>query len=334
MKHFRTRPPTFAGKLGVLAAAALCVLSLSQCGSPDSPAPDRDRGPSRADRSPSAPAEGPKGSLERTVSDYTSGFHEDSGYRRPTRTDRRTVAAGVMLLLDGRRDAAERRLADVDFAVRTVEDPVGGRRYAEVADRSEGGAAPRGWGRVYIDLDSPVRWSVQVPHPVADRNTERLGAALLSRAPGGVLVVAGAHRDAGRGDEADVAHRRDSVFHTVCDQLAKRGLPGVQVHGMADDSAPRHDVVASTVRGREGVSEGRDLADALRDLDYDVCRAWARSCPLEGRSNVQGRSAAARDVPFLHVEFSPRIRENRGRLKETAEVLADLTRAWRDRDRD
>ncbi|MFI8873273.1 hypothetical protein [Streptomyces sp. NPDC055243] len=328
MKHSRTRLITIAKKLGVFAAVTAVALSLVQC---DSTPSDSDHKPSRPDRSPSAPSPDgrPGGNLERLITDYSSGFDEDSGYRHPTREDRRTMAAGIALLLDHRRTAAEHRLADVDFAVRTVTDPAGGRRFAEVADRSEGGAAPRGWGRVYIDLDSPVRWSAQIPHPVTDRYTERLGARLLSRAPGGVLVVAGAHRKAGRGDEADVAHRRDSVFHAICAELVRRGLPGVQLHGMDDASAPKHDVVASTGRGREAVTEGRDLADALRERGYDVCRAWARSCPLAGRSNVQGRTAAARDVPFLHVEFDARIREDRDRSREVVEALAEVTRTWR-----
>lgn len=314
MKHSRTRLMTITKKLGVVAAVTVVALSLVQCDSaPSAPTPDN------------RPGDSP----ERLITDYAAGFDEDSGYRHPTREDRRTMAAGIALLLDHQRTEAERRLADVDFAVRTVTDPADGRRFAEVADRSEGGAAPRGWGRVYIDLDSPVRWSVQVPHPVADRHTERLGAELLTRAEGGVLVIAGAHRKAGRGDEADVAHRRDSVFHAICAELVRRGLPGVQLHGMDDDSAPKHDVVASTGRGRDAVAEGRDLADALRERGHDVCRAWARPCPLAGRSNVQGRTAAARDVPFLHVELGARIREDRARSRETVEALVDVTRTWR-----
>ncbi|MFE6159119.1 hypothetical protein ACFQ7F_09410 [Streptomyces sp. NPDC056486] len=323
MEHSRTRLMTIAKKLGVAAAVTAVALSLVQCESAPSDTSDT---PEKGHKPSGRPG------LERLITDYTSGFHEDSGYRHPTREDRRIMAAGVALLLDHKRTEAERRLADVDFAVRTVADPASGRRFAEVADRSEGGSAPRGWGRVYIDLESPVRWSVQIPHPVADRNTEQLGAQLLSRSPGGVLVVAGAHRKAGRGDAADVAHRRDSVFHAVCAELVRRGLPGIQLHGMDDDSAPKHDVVASTGRGREAVAEGRDLADALRERGYDVCRAWARSCPLAGRTNVQGRTAAAHDVPFLHVEFGARIREDRDRSQETVEALADVTRTWRRRD--
>ncbi|MFH8791919.1 hypothetical protein [Streptomyces sp. NPDC017941] len=295
------------------------MLSLTQCSSSDDGSEERS-----ASGSVSAHA-----GLEERVTAYTSGFSEESRYRRPTRDERRAVAEGVALLLDRHRSRAERRLADVDFGIRTVTEPGTGRRYAEVFDRSDDAEAPRGWGRAYVDLDSPIRWSVQVPHPVADRNTEHLGAALLGRSPGGVLVIAGAHRKAGHGDEADVAHRRKSVFHAICDELAKRGVPGIQVHGMADDSAPRYDVVASTGRGREAVAEGRDLADALRRRGYEVCRAWARSCPLEGRRNVQGRTAWAEETEFLHVEFGAGIRDSRGGRRGAVAAMGAVTRDWR-----
>ncbi|GHE88026.1 hypothetical protein GCM10018785_64390 [Streptomyces longispororuber] len=329
--------------LGGLALALAGVLGLTQCGSPDAdrerPAasaehPPRER-PTRAP-SPSVPDSRPTDAdgsdeedLLRLVADYTSDFAEGRGYRRPSYRERRTVADGVALLVDRERRRAERRLNDVDFEVRTITDAATGRRYAEVADRTDHAAAPRGWGRVYVDLDSRVRWTAQVPHPVADRDTEQLGAQLMRRAPGGVLIIAGAHRKSGSGDEADVAHRRNSVFHAICDELAARGLPGIQIHGMADDSAPDHDVVASTGKGREALTEGRDLADALRRRGYEVCRAWARSCPLEGRKNVQGRNATAQDTEFLHVEFAPKMREQRKHRRAAVAALAEVTRDWR-----
>ncbi|MEU7580389.1 hypothetical protein AB0B50_22640 [Streptomyces sp. NPDC041068] len=327
MTNSCTRPIATAKKLGVLALVTAAVLSLAQCGSPSGS--DGEHGGEEGRPSASAPGGRDDGDdLTELITGYTAGFHEDSGYRRPSRTDRRTVAEGVALLLDHRRPEAERRLSDVDFAVRTVTDKATGRRYAEIADRSEGGAAPRGWGRVYIDLEGPARWSVQVPHPVADQNTERLGAELLRRSPGGILVIAGAHRKAGRGGGADVAHRRDTVFHAICAELARRGLPGVQLHGMADDSAPGYDVVASTGSGDKAVREARALADSLKDRGYKVCRAWVKDCPLAGRKNIQGRAAEDRNVPFLHVEFGPAIREKREEGRRAVEALSTVTRGW------
>ncbi|MEU2157244.1 hypothetical protein ABZ532_19885 [Streptomyces sp. NPDC019396] len=272
-------------------------------------------------------ADGPV-NLGQRVTDYTSRFGEDSGYRRPGSRDRRIVAQGVAQLLDGQRAQAEKTLGDVDFTIRTLTDSVSGRRYAEISDRSEDSPAPRGWGRVYVDLTTPARWSVQVPHPVADQRTEDLGVRVLRGTPGGVLVVAGAHRRAGNGDAADVAHRTDSVFDAICAELTERGLPAIQLHGYADDSARGYDVIASAGSGAQAQREGRTLADALRARDFAVCRAWTRDCPLEGRSNVQGRKAEKEDVPFLHVEFSNSVRRSTEDATRAVEAINTVIADW------
>ncbi|MET8244068.1 hypothetical protein ABZV31_06310 [Streptomyces sp. NPDC005202] len=278
--------------------------------------------------SSSAPAGVP---LEHRIADFASHLREDAGYREPRRAERRAVADAVGQVLDGHLDRARTLLSDVDFQLRTLTDSATGRRYAELSDRTEDGPTPRGRGRVYIDLSAPVRWSVQVPHPTADANTERVGARVLLGSPGGVMVLAGAHRRAGVGNAADVAHRTDSVFDAVCDELARRRLPGIQVHGFADDSAPGYDVVASTGKGTAGRADGRRLADALRARGFAVCRAWTRSCPLEGRDNVQGRRADAEDLTFLHVEFARSVRASDARIRQGVAAVDTITARWAQR---
>lgn len=281
-------------------------------------------------KKPDHPAPTPRGTLDlkQHIAEFTSGMGPRSGYRAPTGPQQRAVADGVGLFLDGHRAQAGQRLADVGFRIRTLTDQVTGRRYAELADAADTGTATRGWGRVYVDLTAPSRWSVQVPHPVADAHSEDLGVAILRGTPGGVLVLAGAHRAAGQGLAADVAHRRDTVFHAVCDALLKRRLPGVQVHGFADDSVPGYDAVTSTGAGNRGRATGRAVADALDDSGIDACRAWARDCPLEGRTNMQGRAAAAAGVPFLHIEFSRDIRGSSKRISRAADAARTATAAW------
>lgn len=273
-------------------------------------------------------ADAPQIDLAREVEDYTSRFGPDHGYRQPDRADRTAIAEAVGLLLDGHRDQAERLLSQRDLTVRTVFDRVSKHRYTEVADRTDDAVTPRGWGRVYMDLDHGPRWSVQVPHPVADHDTEQLGVRVLRGSPGGVLVIAGAHRKAGRGDSADMAHRRDTVFYAICAELVRRGMPGVQLHGMAASSAPGYDVVASTGAGSAGRADGRSLADALRTHGFHVCRAWARKCPLEGEENVEGRAADAAHVPFLHVEFAPEVRVDGPPADRAATAVSEITRRW------
>ncbi|MEV1023756.1 hypothetical protein [Streptomyces sp. NPDC050264] len=316
----RTKTITIATTL-IVAVAAAALLTLS-------PTLRDTAGDSSAPRSDDRT----RVDLMARVTDYTARFGPDTGYREPSRSDREAIAHGVALLLDGERKQAQRRLSDIDFTLHTLTDSVSGRRYTEIADRTDDGSAPRGWGRVYVAEDSTPgdrRWTVQVPHPVADRNTERLGVGVLRGSRGGIMVIAGAHRKAGEDGAADVAHRRDTVFDAVCDTLAERGRPAVQLHGFADDSAPRHDVVASTGRGSVARAEGRLLADALGERDFAVCRAWARTCPLAGHTNVQGRKAEAEHVPFLHIELSNRIRTDERHTARAVAAIGLVTDLWR-----
>ncbi|WP_262702552.1 MULTISPECIES: hypothetical protein [Streptomyces] len=293
-------------------------------------------------------ARAPEVPLERRITDFTAGLDPDGDYREPRRAERRAVADAVGLILDGHPARARPLLAAVGFRLRTLteagtETGTGrgtdadsgtgtgtgtGRRYAELSDRTGDGPDPRGWARVYVDLSAPVRWSVQVPHPVSDADTERLGARVFLGSPGGVLVLAGAHRRAGEDDAADAAHRTDSVFDAVCDELARRGLPGVQLHGFADDSAPGRDVVASTGKGRAGRPAARHLAAALTARHFSVCRAWVRDCRLEGRDNVQGRRAATERVPFLHIEFARSVRASDRQIGQAVAAIGTVTARW------
>ncbi|MGK5732657.1 hypothetical protein [Streptomyces sp. URMC 124] len=270
--------------------------------------------------------------LARRITDYTDGITADGSYRIPSERERRAAAEGVRALLDGDRTAAVRRLGGIGYAVRTLVDSSGGARYAEVADATREGEVRRGWGRVYVDLRGPARWQVQVPHPSADQRTEQLGIGLLRGAPGGVLVLAGAHRAADSGDgpdAADVAHRRDSVFAAVAAALADRRLPAVQVHGFADSSLPDHDVVVSPGKGEEGLPSAVRLAAAYRAQGLRVCEVWERYCGrLEGRTNVEGEYAEEAGVPFLHVEHNRRVRDDDGLVAKAVRALLEVATRW------
>ncbi|MEV5786439.1 hypothetical protein AB0L42_36410 [Streptomyces sp. NPDC052287] len=266
--------------------------------------------------------------LAQEVADYTSRFSPDRGYQRPGRADRTAIAHGVGLLIDGHRAQAERILSERDFTVRTILDRVSGHHYAEVADRTDEAVTPRGWGRVYIDLDHTPRFSIQIPHPAFDESTEQLGVRVLRDSPGGILVIAGAHRKAGVGNSADVAHRRNTVFYAICVELVRRGMPGLQLHGFAASTAPGYGAVASTGAGPAGRSDARRLADALGTHGFHVCRAWVRTCPVEGSTNMEGRAANAADLPFLHVEFAPDVRLNESAAERAATAMSEITHRW------
>ncbi len=258
---------------------------------------------------------------------YTAGFGPDGPYTPPGDSRREELARGVGHLLDGDAARAERVLTPLGLGVTRLTDTDSGRRYDEIAALRPNGEAAR-WGRLYLTADSDVRWNVQVPHPVSDRDTEELGVRLLEDTPSGSLVVAGAHRRAGRTDAADVAHREDSAFHTIVVELQKRGVPGLQLHGFAESSDRPYEAVVSGGSAQSTTGEASALADRLESEGLRVCRGWSARCPLEGTTNVQGRSAERRHAAFLHVELAPDARDDGRDADETEEALGDLLRTW------
>lgn len=180
-------------------------------------------------------------------------------------------------------------------------DPVTSRQYALAASRPR---TRRAWGLLVIDLTAaPVDLLLEVPHPVADQDTEHIGLALFRAIPGAALLVAGAHRRAATG-AADVAHQPKSLFHALATHLADRGLAQLQLHGFHDASLPSHQIVISAGTGQPD-KHAEQTADHLTRAGFDVCRAWSQGCgSLEGHRNVQGRAAAKHGHPFIHLEIN------------------------------
>ncbi|MER5203493.1 hypothetical protein [Streptomyces sp. NPDC002825] len=277
-----------------------------------------------------AESERPRGrelvDLDGRIVAYAQQAGDRAPYTPPSAAQRERLARGVGHLLDGERAEAEKDLAAVGFHVTGLTDAGSGRRYDEVAALAEG--APARWGRLYVDADAGIRWSVQVPHPVADRGTESLGARLLEETPGGTLVLAGAHRTSGRGDAADVAHRTDSAFHAIVTELQKRGVPGLQLHGFAKDAKRPYEAILSTGAVETAPAEAAALASHMETRGLRVCRGWADRCPLEGTTNAQGKAARRHHTTFIHAELSPAARADGATATKTRTTLSALLDTW------
>ncbi|MFE1026895.1 hypothetical protein ACFW5I_20390 [Streptomyces sp. NPDC058818] len=264
--------------------------------------------------------------LRSRVLSYTKDLDPDGPYSPPDEEQRAQVARGVGSLLEGDAREAERLLAPVGLGVTRLTDTESGRRYDEVAATGSGESAR--WGRLYLNADSRIRWSAQVPHPVSDRDTEELGVRLLEGTPGGALVLAGAHRRAGRGDAADVAHREDSTFHGIVLELQERGVPGIQLHGFAESTTDRYDAVLSTGAAESAPGEVSALADRMESEGLRVCRGWSARCPLEGTTNVQGRAAQRQHATFVHLELASDARGDGRDADEAADAVTALLSTW------
>ncbi len=266
--------------------------------------------------------------LRGRILSYTADMTSDGPYSPPDDEQRGRLARGVEYLLAGDASEAERLLAPIGLGVTRLTDTQSGRRYDEVAATGSGESSR--WGRLYVNADSRLRWNVQVPHPMSDRNTEALGVRLLEGTPGGALVLAGAHRKAGRANTADVAHREDSAFHSIVLELHKRGVPGVQLHGFAESSTDRYDAVLSTGAAQSAPGEVSALADRMESDGLRVCRGWSARCPLEGATNVQGRAAQRLHATFVHLELAPDARGDGRDADDAAKAVAGLLADWAD----
>lgn len=250
------------------------------------------------------------------VTRFTAGLSPDDPYRAPTRAERHAGLTALRPLVTGTGAADAKALASLGFTVRAGTDMA--RPYVLAASRP---GDERAWGMYVADQSTPPRLVIEVPHPKADRNTEELGVELHRRVPGSVVLIAGAHRRAA-GDAADVAHRTDSLFHAVADDLAARGVPQVQLHGFDEDNLPGYDLVLSSGAARVSGAAER-AADGAETAGLPVCRAWWDDCgKLEGTTNAQGKAAAEHGSVFLHIEVTGRLRETVASRDQVANVLA------------
>jgi hypothetical protein len=252
------------------------------------------------------------------LAEFTRGLRPDGRYRAPTSGEREVAARGFASLLAVSEGwLATSYLTPLGFSIEYEVDEATGRPYLLIVNEP---GSERAWGMYIVDLSAAVRLAIEVPHPNSDLKTEQMGLELFRRIPGSILMVAGAHRDAA-GKAADVAHRKDSIFHVVATNFASRGLPQVQLHGFGDATLPARDLVISTSTGQAGeVAEHTALQ--LERAGLAVCLAWREECGrLGGTRNAQGRTAAAFGSPYLHVEASRSVREDAGQRTAVIEAI-------------
>ncbi|MFI9381713.1 hypothetical protein [Kutzneria sp. NPDC052558] len=244
--------------------------------------------------------------LAERASQFAGALEADAPYRPPTVREGRTALDGLIPLLTGGKDTQSemKTLTPLGFTVTDGRDTVSGRHFTLAASQP---GDERGWGMYLADYGATPKLVIEVPHPNFDLDTEQVGVQLYRALPGSAVLIAGAHRRAANG-LADVAHNANSLFNLVATQLARRGLPQVQLHGFDDDSLPGIGVVVSGGSTKHTALHER-IADRIEADGTVVCRAWQQSCGhLEGTTNVQGQAADSMGAVFAHIESDSEIR--------------------------
>lgn len=264
------------------------------------------------------PPDGSETDLSADVHRFAEGMSRESGYTKPSHTERTAVGDGVRDVLDGIFRDAEVKLGTVGYALRKRVDTATERVFYELSDTRR-----RGWGRVLVDIGATVQLGIEIPHPKADQDTDLLGVELFRRVPGSVLVIAGAHRRAAPDRQADMAHVHGSVFETVHELVVQRRIPVVQLHGFQNETAPDSDVVVSAGPPLHSSYAAR-IARQLESAGLDVCEPWVTGCPeLEGTTNVQARWSAEHGGDFAHVEVSRDVRDSAESRARVVSALAE-----------
>jgi hypothetical protein len=258
--------------------------------------------------------------LSSTIEDaVAAGPGRDSGtYQPPSQTEVDQLANAVIALLSGDDPSPP-------DAVRVGDAVDADRRHVRVVEEDRTDGDLHGWGTYAVRSGAgvPAGVVVEVPHPGADRGTEKLGPRLFAALHGDALLVAGAHRSAGNG--ADVAHEPSSAFAGVDRAIVGSGTVVLQVHGF-DESQHRGsaDVVLSSTDATPGPLI-RELADALEEAGFRPCVYDGEDCDaLAGTRNTEGAHARAVGATFIHLELASDIREPGDRQDELIRVITSV----------
>lgn len=249
-----------------------------------------------------------------------------AGYVVPTTAERQAFAAAISAAMAGDAARVELALAPYpDFEVLDFTDPRSG-RYLAIVEKPP---IHRGWGFIFV-ARHPARPEllVEVPHPLADRDSEVVGARAASElAPRG-FIMAGAHRYALPGRLSDVAHTSGSIFETAHETLAAEGLVALQFHGFGLALHPDYpDLVLSNATPTPD-ERGVRLCAAAVDAGID-CRTFDGTAytDLGAQTNVQAgflRRTFQR-ASFLHFETGDRVRQDDARIDG---LVGSLTAEW------
>ncbi len=191
---------------------------------------------------------------------------EDSdGYDPPSTAERQAIV-GLLDLARSNEVSRADSLADAyGYDIETAIDAVHGDMLIVLVERAP---VQRGWG-TYILRPSGIPADVHINHPLHDLFTPLAAAALYDACRCRALLMAGTHRYANSGDEADMARSESSIFQAMHEELAADADMVVSVHNFArtlrDGVIGESDVVLSLGADEDGDLEANDEVRALRD---------------------------------------------------------------------
>ena len=189
---------------------------------------------------------------------------------------------------------------------------------------NQSGGVQLGWGTYIFHPGGEQEVIIEVPHPIWDTNTWKVGFAAYQLLNSSYFLMAGTHRYANGTNPrpADVAHNTQNMFHVVHQQTAPYCQHALQVHGFNRNNYPGYpDVVLSNGTANPGVILD-SLATAIIANGYSVGIYdgihWTN---LGATTNKQGQWSNSQGYSFIHMELEYFIRASQSEWENILDAL-------------
>lgn len=193
----------------------------------------------------------------------------------------------------------------------------------------------QGWGLLWRRRPQSG-WVLEVPHPVADKNTSELAWLLFEELPWDALIMGGCHRHNRADGQSDLAHTENSAFMAWHQALAPQSQVIFQLHGFdarkergpnPGSEAARsqtmpaelHFVVADGSGTEPEQGPARQLFEQLSRGPWPGRLAGPASPWLMAIRNAQRKHLSG--AQFVHLELDARLRQS-DQLQETSRILS------------
>ena len=199
----------------------------------------------------------------------------------------------------------------------------------------------RGWGSYFFNVDNTRQGLVEVPHTIADTDTEYVGAKAFIDSKSRIFLLAGAHRDAGgaeKGNYADVCDPERKVFQGIHEAGVDAKLDTWQIHGFnlkkkknlpdntvavlsngEGDYTPAIKNLEQQLKQQQFASYICSDCDSVVNGSFEECKI-AR---LSATQNIQGQYSNRNQGSFVHIELINKVRTNESRSNEVAEAISE-----------
>lgn len=274
----------------------------------------------------SPPVELASGDLAAAISSHVNAIPRSGSeaYDVPTYSQSKTMGKAFEAIEAGNLSRAASLVDNLEYDVVQYKDTGTGRKHTMLRERQNAdGSWPHAWGTYIFSPESTSNTAIEVVHPLADLDSEKVGLETFRRANAKYLLIAGAHRKSNADESADVAHAETSVFEQIHRAAISPSTKVLQPHGFSEAKHPHYGEVLVSPGTDRPTLLAKDISSALQGAGFDARLYDGVSySELSATTNVQETSTREIGASFLHVELSRSVRDDDSRRAVLTDTLA------------